>query len=430
MLPMSRPSVAAPFAEVCAALEQALAGPFRQDVVRELSTSPTVEAALVRLRVALRTDVWKFGDAALDLARPVRDFDRLTRAEGFHALHDWDGVADHVNPDTIPVDVLNYLIDQRGGDRFDPVVPAVLIDYYFMHVLSLMTLRAWDEGDADEHLDRVGDLLTLLQGPRGSGQRFCADAETLLLIATAHYEREEHGYDLLLDRTRGLSHRHRANIALGHGASMGCHLRFGFEATYGRDTSLMRNDNVADYPWLCFAVATLMDEYHRIREGGHAVLARRDVVESMLNGLSGDARAFVGAGPQSLAAHEVERRRFRDHFLQYQSDLLAEFEAFRPTAEAYSPLSFFFNFSHNVVKGQVVDTLLWSAPWAVSLSELLTSAPMDEPSHRSRETLATTLMAYARTNPHKIRGRLMPVIVYDPEAGYRAFRLTLRRLRE
>ena len=49
---------------------------------------------------------------------------------------------------------------------------------------------------------------------------------------------------------------------------------------------------------------------------------------------------------------------------------------------------------------------------------------------RSRETLARTLTAYARTNPHKIRGRLMPVIVYDPEAGYRSFRLTLRRLRE
>jgi hypothetical protein len=299
-----------------------------------------------------------------------------------------------------------------------------------MHVLSLLTLRAWDEEDADENLDRVDALLHLLQGPQGSGQRFCRDAETLLLIATAHYEREERGYDLLLDRTRGLSHRHRATIALGHGASMGCHLRFGFEATYGRDTSLMRNDNVADYPWLCFAVATLMDEYHLIREGGDAVLARRDAVESMLSGLSGDARAFIGAGPQSLAAHEVERRRFRDHFLHYQEDLAGEFEAFRPTPHAYSPLSFFFNFSHNVVKGQVVDTLLWSAPWAVSLSDLLTGAPMDEPADRSRETLATTLMAYARTNPHKIRGRLMPVIVYDPEAGYRAFRLTLRRLRE
>lgn len=339
-------------------------------------------------------------------------------------------MADHVNPDTIPVDVLNYLIDQRGGDSFDAVVPAVLTDYYFMHVLSLMTLRAWDEGDADENLDRVDALLRLLQGPRGSGQRFCADAETLLLIATAHYEREEHGYDLLLERTRGLNQRHRATIALGHGASMGCHLRFGFEATYGRDTALMRNDNVADYPWLCFAVATLMDEYHRIRQGSDAVLARRGVIESMLNGLSGDARAFVGAGPQSLAAHEVERRRFRDHFLQYQPDLLAEFEACRPTAETYSPLSFFFNFSHNVVKGQVVDTLLWSAPWAVSLNELLSGAAMDEPAERSRMTLATTLMAYARTNPNTIRGRPMPVIVYDPEAGYRAFRLTLRRLRE
>jgi len=39
-------------------------------------------------------------------------------------------------------------------------------------------------------------------------------------------------------------------------------------------------------------------------------------------------------------------------------------------------------------------------------------------------------MGYARTNPHRIRGRLMPVIVYDPDTGYRAYRLTLRRLLE
>ncbi len=61
---------------------------------------------------------------------------------------------------------------------------------------------------------------------------------------------------------------------------------------------------------------------------------------------------------------------------------------------------------------------------------VLSGAAMDEPAERSRMTLATTLMAYARTNPNTIRGRPMPVIVYDPEAGYRAFRLTLRRLRE
>jgi hypothetical protein len=418
------------FADICDTLAEALAGAFRGEVVRQLSSSPTLGAALARLRDAMRADVWSFGDARLTLVLAVREFDRRTRDDGFHALHDWDGVAAHVNPDTITVDVLDYIAGQRGGDGFDPVAPAILIDYYFMHVLSLLALRVWDEGDADANLDRLDALLRLLQGPGGSGQRFAEDAETLLLIATAHYEREEWGYDRLLSRVRTLNRTHRAAIALGHGPAIGCHLRFGFEATYGRDTSLMRHDNVADYPWLCFSLATLMDEYHSACEGSHTTLDRASLVESMLNGLTADPRAFVGAGPPSLAAHELERARFRDRFLAHQARLLEVFEAFQPSPAAYSPLSFFFNFSHNVVKGQVVDSLLWSLPWPAGLSDLFTSAARDETPERSRETLARTLTAYARTNPHKIRGRLMPVIVYDPEAGYRAFRLTLRRLRE
>jgi hypothetical protein len=418
------------FADVCDTVEHALSSPFRGEVVRQLSLSRTLGAALARLREALRADVWNFGDARLTLAVPVREYDRRTREDGFHALHDWDGVASHVNPDTITVDVLDYVAAQRGGDGFDTVVPAVLIDYYFMHVLSLLTLRAWDEGDADANFDRVETLLQLLQGPGGSGQRFAADAETLLLIATAHYEREEWGYGRLLSRTRTLNRKHRACVALGHGVAMGCHLRFGFEATYGRDTSLMRNDNVADYPWLCFSLATLMDEFQALGEGREAVLPQSALVESMLSGMTADPRAFLGTGPASLAAHEVERGRFREQFLSHQPTLLEAFERFHPSPDAYSPLSFFFNFSHNVVKGQVVDSLVWSLPWPVGLSDLFTSEVRDETPERSRETLARTLTAYARTNPHKIRGRLMPVIVYDPEAGYRAFRLTLRRLRE
>jgi hypothetical protein len=418
------------FADVCDTVEHALSSPFRGEVVRQLSLSRTLGAALARLREALRADVWNFGDARLTLAVPVREYDRRTREDGFHALHDWDGVASHVNPDTITVDVLDYVAAQRGGDGFDTVVPAVLIDYYFMHVLSLLTLRAWDEGDADANFDRVETLLQLLQGPGGSGQRFAADAETLLLIATAHYEREEWGYGRLLSRTRTLNRKHRACVALGHGVAMGCHLRFGFEATYGRDRSLMRNDNVADYPWLCFSLATLMDEFQALSEGREAVLPQSALVESMLSGMTADPRAFLGTGPASLAAHEVERGRFREQFLSHQPTLLEAFERFQPSPDAYSPLSFFFNFSHNVVKGQVVDSLVWSLPWPVGLSDLFTSEVRDETPERSRETLARTLTAYARTNPHKIRGRLMPVIVYDPEAGYRAFRLTLRRLRE
>src|SRR5690606_36231074 len=127
--------------------------------------------------------------------------------------------------------------------------------------------------------------------------------------------------------------------------------------------------NVADYPWLCFALATLMDEYDRIRHGADDG-DRTAIVESMVNGLSADARAFLGPAPASLSAHEADRARFREHFLGYRDELMAEFEGFRPEAGRYSPLSFFFNFSHNVVKGQVVDSLLWSAPWRVSLSDL------------------------------------------------------------
>lgn len=418
------------FRAICDTLDEALRGPFRAEVVEQVSSAPTMAAALGRLRESMRSDVWSFGEARLSLALAVRDFDRLTRSDGFHALHDWDGVAVHVNPETIPVDVLDYIATQRGGDAADAVAPALLVDYYFMHVLSLLTLRVWDEGDADTNLDRVGELLALLQGEGGSGHRFCDDAATLLLIATAHYEREEWGYDRLLVRVRTLNRAHRAAIALGHGAAMGCHLRFGFEATYGRDTSLMRNDNVADYPWLCFALATLMDEYHAARAAGGAVSARRPVVESMFNGLTADPRAFIGSGPASLAAHEVERARFRERFLSYQDDLLGEFETLRPSTAAYSPLSFFFNFSHNVMKGQMVDALLWSLPWSVGLNDLFSGDAREEDPDRSRETLARTLTAYARTNPHRIRGRMMPVIVYDPEAGYRAFRLALRRMRE
>jgi len=37
-------------------------------------------------------------------------------------------------------------------------------------------------------------------------------------------------------------------------------------------------------------------------------------------------------------------------------------------------------------------------------------------------------MSYARAHPHKIRGRLTPVIVYDPAAGRLAFGGAMRAL--
>ena len=124
-------------------------------------------------------------------------------------LHDWDGKADHVNDDIIPVDVLDYLTTQRGGEPPDAAALAILLDYYFFHLLALLSLRIWDDGDADANLDRLDALLGRAAGADGSGQRFVDDAETLILIATSHFEIVERGYGALLERVRTLNRRTR-----------------------------------------------------------------------------------------------------------------------------------------------------------------------------------------------------------------------------
>jgi hypothetical protein len=190
----------------------------------------------------------------------------------------------------------------------------------------------------------------------------------------------------------------------------------------------MRDDNVADYPWLLYALNTLMHEYVRLRETDEAATSEDALVEALINGLSGDARAFVGKPPASLSKFAAEREEFRAAFHGYRQDLLTSFERYRPTEKSYSPLSFFFNFSHNVVKGTTIDALLERRPWAVTFNDLLTTA--DEVESGVKESLARTLMDYARANPQTIRGRLMPVIVYDPAKGRQAFAVAMKKLRE
>lgn len=417
------------FDDAAARVGAALA--LRAAVVEEAADARTLGESLRRLRERLRLHVVSAGAARVDLAPVVAACDRRTRADGFHVLHDWDGRAEQVNPETIPIDVLDYVVDQRGDEPVDKRAIAIVLDYYFVHLLALLALRVWDEGDADLNLDRVNALLGQLQDGGGSGQRFVADAETLILIATSHYEPHEPGFDRLLDKVRSLNPGHRLNVALGHAASMGSHLRFGFEATYARDVLVMRDDNVVDYPWLCFALATLMRECVRsateTSEGG----AAEAIVEALLSGLSADVGAFVGpTTPSCLRPCEPERSELRSGWLAQRASLLSMFERFRPSPRTYSPLSFFFNFSHNVLKGIVIDALLWSEASAVSFNDLLTALPREAAAGAARERMATTLMNYARTRPDRIRGKLMPVIVYDPQAGHQAYAVAMRKLKE
>ena len=419
------------FDSACALIETVLQGTARQDLVTDLSTSKDLRQALLRLRECMHVHSWNAGADTIRLAGAIEQYDKQTRREGFHVLHDWDGKADKVNADTIPVDVLNFLIDQRGAEPPDRTALAILVDYYFLNVLALLSLRVWDESRPDEHLDRLQQLLDALQGPHGSGQRFVRDAETLILIATSHYEVVEQAFDTLLAKARSLDRSHQTRLALVHAASLGCHLRFGFEATCGRDTVALRDDNAADYPWLCFALATLMREYARMHDEGVQGIERDTLVEALLNGLSPDTRAFIGDyPPASLAGCAAERSEFRELFQRYAHDVRQEFARYRPSEQKYSPLSFLFNFSHNILKGMVIDALLRGEVWNLTFNDLLTAPPSGDPQAESRETLARTLMGYARARPDRIRGQLMPVIMYDPSSGREAFSVTLRKIGE
>lgn len=403
------------FANICELMTPVLAGTARREIVEQAARAPRMPDALNALAQGISQHAFRSSDGPIRFAKVIQRYDGLTRAEGFHAMHDWDGLSDRVNPDSIPIDVLRYISGLRANDATDPAVLAIVLDYYFMHVLALMSLRIWDDGDANANLDRLGLMLNALQGPNGSGHRFADDAATLILIATCHYEREERGYDLLLDRTRTLNRTHQLNVALGHAASMGCHLRFGYEATYGKNPTLMRDDNVADYPWLTYALVTLLDELGRDPQAA----MREAIVEAIVGGVTADAAHFMGD------------EAFTTAFAPHRSEVLGALETYRPADAGYSPQAFFYNFSHNVLKGGVVDAMLWGEPWPVSLNDLWTCraqpSPQSAPITR-RHALATTLMDYARKNPHRIRGRMMPVIVYDPVTGRRAFAAAQRAL--
>src|SRR4051812_11634393 len=121
------------FSEACDSVERAFAA--RQQFVADLARSRPFAKALARLREHIRANPFE---------RFLSPFDHRARQEGFHVLHDWDGKADRVSDEMIPVDVLDYIARLRGADPADASALAVLLDYYHFHVLQLLSLRVWD----------------------------------------------------------------------------------------------------------------------------------------------------------------------------------------------------------------------------------------------------------------------------------------------
>lgn len=428
------------FDEACAALDAALAGRTRAAILDEVSKAKSFDRAARRLREAMRGHRFdtSAGADALDLRRLVKRLDDLGRADGFHLLNDWDGKADRFNDDTIPVEVATFvervLLPRDDADA--RMALAVLLDYYFLHLVALLAMRVWDAGDVDvdvdvdanvdANVDAINRLLDRLQGEEGSGQVFVRHAVTAMVIATSHFEPDIRAYDAMLMRTRRLAPRHRLALARMHAGVMGCHLRFGLEVTCAGRIPALRDDNVPDYPWLGDAIATLLDASAAETDAA----ARRPLTEALFIALMPDPLAFIGAAPPpSLDGHRDVRTRIAELWRATRDARLDDFEALRPALDRYSPLHFTFNFPHNLVKGAVVDAALRGAPWKVALEDLVSGPEIGASTEEERRSLATKLTRYALASPDTINGRPHPAIVYHPEAGLRAFERALEGLR-
>lgn len=399
----------------------ALSGTVRRDIVNRLAST---KAPLTALRAAMKRHIFETATTTLELQRIVASLDSRSRQEGLHLVQAWDFGKHRFTDDSIPVLLLDYCtrLPKRKSDARSAV--AVLLDQYFITVLSLLAVRVWDQGDANANLDRVSALLDMLQGPDGSGHTFIDDAESLLFLAISYYHPEEIAYDRLLAKVESLNARHQLRIAMACAGMMSAHLRWGLRFMYERDVGKMRDDNVADYPWLSHAVATLAGEY---AQGSRlsAIGDRRSVTESLMLGLASDPWAFTGAVPRVLQDRAADHALVREVLNRHRTALLAEFEALRPSTGAYSPLGFTCNFPTNAAVAMV----------AVSLEDGRGHPPINSlfTARRDAEStqgLAVRLMDYSVSDPSRLGAGQAPLIAYDPFDGASAFNALVRELRQ
>lgn len=402
----------------CEVLETALKGSFRRDVLDGALRSGSFRKALRSLRADMRSHSFQTASHQVVLGDFIRRFDGLTREEGFEVLHTWDHSAHRFCEENAPVLTLDYFANLKSTSRSKRVSLSILLDFYFLHVLILCAVRVWDEGDPDGVLDRVTSLLRVLQGSDGSGHHFAEDGETLLMLAMSQFHPNEQAYDHLIEKIWTLNRGHVRRFALISTAVLGAHLRWGFRVMYRRDVTRMRDDNVPDYPWLLFALETLLREYARLHDAGIQGAEREEVVEGLLNGLTPDPWAFIGKLPDALSDYAEKYSRFCELLGRYGEDLVEECKRHRPSAEGFSPMAFHFNFPHNVLMAHLMTALDEESVRSLSLNALLLGRHDGAVTEQSADDLAKTLTAFAGSSPDKLDAHGARLIIYDWHAGH------------
>ncbi len=413
-------------------LEPMLAGPFRHQFVDEALARGGMGPALRHLRAAMQAHGFQAGGAGYLLKDIVDRMDRRTRSEGFRVLHSWDFRELEFSRESTPVILLDYFADIGMVEGTEREVLAILLDYYFFHLLILCAMRAWDAGDPVAYLERVDGLVRLLQGPAGSGHRFVEHAETLLVLGVSQFHPEEAAYDRLIEKIWGLdAPDRRARFATLGTAVLAGHLRWGFGVMYRRDIGRMRDDNVGDYPWLLTSVLELLHAYDRLVTEDAAEGERLPVAEAIINGLTPDPWAFFEKAPRALAGYGDQVDEFRNLFGRHEETLLADFEGVRPDPARYSPLHLHFNFPHNALVAKVLIALHRGSELNLPIDALWrTPDPEDEDQARMTSDFASTLMNYSGVNPEGYDQHGAMFVVHDPKAGLRHYNMALSTIRK
>ena len=412
------------FDEASERLGAVLRGRTRGEILDALVRAAGPDGALAHLRRSMHAHTFLAGVERVSMRRIVDSLDARTRSEGLHVLQGWDYVA-HRFPDEIaPVLLLDYCAG-AGAANDGRRSLAILLDQYFLAVLSLLAVRAWDDGDPNENLDRVTALLRDLRGPQGSGHAFVDDAETLLLLAVSYFHPEERGYDSILERVKTLDAAHQLRCALPCAAIQASHLRWGLRFMYRREGGLMRADNEVDYRWLLYSLLTLLRAYDRMPAEPVDDAARDRVVEGLLNGLSADPWAFVEKTPPCLRVLRAEHDEFRALLGARRADLLRDFESQRPSPSSFSPLAFATNFLSNAAVAAVMVALT-DEELLPSLDALLTREHGGASPAGAAERLARKLMDYSVANVERPGGRGAPLIVLDPYDAAHCFNAVMR----
>jgi hypothetical protein len=420
---------------LCEALESMLNGDGRARILDSVARKGGLDDALRRLRTHMSAH--GFEGLGPEVGKCVRRMDQRTRQDGFRVLHAWNHQTHAFTEDIVPVLLLDFFERAKVQNSDVRVTLAILLDWYFLHLLSLCAMRAWDTADPGDTLDRVTALVAALQGERGSGHRFVTDAETLLIYGLSQFHPDEHAYDRIIERVATLSERHQVDFARVSAAVLGAHLRWGLWLMYGRDVGRMRQDNVGDYPWLLYSVRTLLRAWADRLEGGkESESGAQDqkelehIREALLLGLAADPWAFTGRPPPALVDHAGEHEEVRVILRTHGARLLNELESVRPQRDRYAPLSLHFNFPHNAVVAAVTLALLEGRPQSLPLNALFEADRGEAHGGDTQADLARALTAFSRGSPDRLGHRGAMLVAYDPLSAMRSYAMTVEAVRK